>query len=235
MQTSLSRRDLLRTGALAAVSMAFPSLARAADVKKIPIGLELYSVRNELPNDFTGTIEAINGTLTIGGSLSNPSGGLLTAGQGAKILITGGMATNGGTIDLSGGTFDNNNHALSSTGEISGWGIFRTSALSNSGSVTFAAGTSSINGPVTNSSSGTIIVEDGSALFSGLVTNNGTFRVINGGTAIFAGGFSGAALHNEDIAAVFRCIKGTHRLKHHVKRHPYPRRRARIDVHQFPM
>src|SRR5579864_357044 len=60
MTTLTSRRQALRLGALAAVSVAFPSLTRAADpAKKIPIGLELYSVRNQLPKDFTGTIEAI--------------------------------------------------------------------------------------------------------------------------------------------------------------------------------
>jgi len=47
-------------GALAAAAMALPSWARAEEPrKKIPIGLELYSVRNLIPKDFTGTIEAI--------------------------------------------------------------------------------------------------------------------------------------------------------------------------------
>jgi sugar phosphate isomerase/epimerase len=59
MRTGFSRRDVLRSGAAAAVSMAIPSWVRSAEVKKLPIGLELYSVRNQLPADFTGTIEAI--------------------------------------------------------------------------------------------------------------------------------------------------------------------------------
>jgi sugar phosphate isomerase/epimerase len=59
MPACLSRRDVLRTGALAALSMAMPSVGRSAEVKKLPIGLELYSVRNELPHDFVGTIETI--------------------------------------------------------------------------------------------------------------------------------------------------------------------------------
>jgi len=60
MTTLTSRRQALRLGALAATAVAFPSLSGAADgAKKIPIGLELYSVRNQLPKDFTGTIETI--------------------------------------------------------------------------------------------------------------------------------------------------------------------------------
>jgi sugar phosphate isomerase/epimerase len=61
MPTQHSRRDVLRYSALAAGAMALPSMSLAEDApkKKIPIGLELYSVRNELPKDFTGVIEAI--------------------------------------------------------------------------------------------------------------------------------------------------------------------------------
>ena len=54
-----TRRDALKYGALAAAAAAFPSSLLAAGGKKIPIGLELYSVRNELPKDFTGVIAAI--------------------------------------------------------------------------------------------------------------------------------------------------------------------------------
>jgi len=54
-----SRRDALRYGALAAAAAAFPSFLHAAEGKKIPIGLELYSVRNELPKDFVGVINTI--------------------------------------------------------------------------------------------------------------------------------------------------------------------------------
>lgn len=55
------RQFLLTTTAIAAGLMAIPSLPVFADdaKKKIPIGLELYSVRNELPKDFTGVIEKI--------------------------------------------------------------------------------------------------------------------------------------------------------------------------------
>jgi sugar phosphate isomerase/epimerase len=57
-----TRRNFLRTTALtAAGAMAIPALPTFAEeaAKKIPIGLELYSVRAELPKDFSGVIEKI--------------------------------------------------------------------------------------------------------------------------------------------------------------------------------
>lgn len=57
-----SRRNFItKTAALAAGALAIPALPTFADEvkKKIPIGLELYSVRAELPKDFTGVIEKI--------------------------------------------------------------------------------------------------------------------------------------------------------------------------------
>lgn len=56
-----TRRDVLRFAALAAASAVVPAFAGAevSSHAKIPIGLELYSVRNQLPHDFTSVIEAI--------------------------------------------------------------------------------------------------------------------------------------------------------------------------------
>lgn len=62
MNQPISRRTFLRSTAVAtAGALAIPALpAWAAEAgKKIPIGLELYSVRAELPKDFTGVIEKI--------------------------------------------------------------------------------------------------------------------------------------------------------------------------------
>ncbi|HEV2971300.1 MAG TPA: hypothetical protein VGY55_15100 [Pirellulales bacterium] len=142
----------------------------------------------------TGTIEALGGTLSFGGTLTNSAAGLLTAGSGAKLLVTGGLAANAGIINLTGGTFDNNNHPLNNTGQISGWGIFRTGGmgLDNNGSITFTGGTTTINGPVTNENGKTITVAYNPAIFTGPVTNTGTgtFNVIDT-TVTFAGGSSG--------------------------------------------
>jgi sugar phosphate isomerase/epimerase len=63
MNQSISRRKFLGSAAVLAggafVVPALPAWAEEAAGKKIPIGLELYSVRAELPKDFTGVIEKI--------------------------------------------------------------------------------------------------------------------------------------------------------------------------------
>ena len=57
---STSRRQMLRLGTAAAAALALPSLGRGDETKKkIPIAVQLYSVRNLLPVDFVGTIEGI--------------------------------------------------------------------------------------------------------------------------------------------------------------------------------
>jgi sugar phosphate isomerase/epimerase len=62
MNQPISRRAFIRSTAVATagalVVPALPAWAEEAG-KKIPIGLELYSVRAELPKDFTGVIEKI--------------------------------------------------------------------------------------------------------------------------------------------------------------------------------
>ena len=52
-QDSISRRSLL------ALSAAAPFTSAAQQSKRMPIGLELYSVRNELKQDLMGTVSAV--------------------------------------------------------------------------------------------------------------------------------------------------------------------------------
>src|SRR5207248_11279465 len=60
MTNQFTRREMLRASVLTAAALALPRFSFAESAKKkIPIGLELYSVRNELPKDFVGVIEAI--------------------------------------------------------------------------------------------------------------------------------------------------------------------------------
>jgi sugar phosphate isomerase/epimerase len=59
MPNPFSRRDMLRLSAAAVAAAAMPGITWAAEKKKIPIALELYSVRKEMAKDFTGTIEAV--------------------------------------------------------------------------------------------------------------------------------------------------------------------------------
>ncbi len=60
---TVSRRSFLALVAAAPVAAAFPVprllSARPPESKQIPIGLELYSVRDELAKDLTGTVNAV--------------------------------------------------------------------------------------------------------------------------------------------------------------------------------
>lgn len=63
MSNPVTRRDFLKWGAAAgAVTLARPSAlfaADAQDAKRIPIGLQLYSVRDALGKDFEGTLKQV--------------------------------------------------------------------------------------------------------------------------------------------------------------------------------
>lgn len=57
----LSQRDFLKltgTAALAAIG-GIPACVRAAEGKKIPVGLQLYSVREQCQQDLVGTVKAV--------------------------------------------------------------------------------------------------------------------------------------------------------------------------------
>lgn len=60
MESFPTRRDILRLASLAAASLALPSFGRAEPpAKKIPIGLQLYSLRNQLKTDFEPVIRQV--------------------------------------------------------------------------------------------------------------------------------------------------------------------------------
>ena len=152
-------------------------------------GLGLVS--NSIANN--GTIEALGGTLSLNGALTNPAGGLIRVSFGDKVLAGAGLAANVGIINLNGGVFDNGAHALNNTGQISGWGILATggTGLDNNGNITFSGGLMIVNGDVTNESGRTITVAYNPAIFTGNVIDNagGTFHTTNT-TITFAGGFT---------------------------------------------
>ncbi|MBK8018419.1 MAG: hypothetical protein IPK20_17975 [Betaproteobacteria bacterium] len=61
----------------------------------------------------SGTLEAIVGTLSFSAlSNTNTATGTLVAGTGGKLLMTQGLATNAGLIQLGGGTYDNAGAAM---------------------------------------------------------------------------------------------------------------------------
>ena len=153
------------------------------------------NVGNSITN--TGIIEAIGGTLTLSGTVQNWANGLITAATGDKVLMVAGMATNQGVINLTGGTFDNNGFALANTNQISGYGAFRTGSLSNTGTMTFSGGESTIDGNVTNQSKGVVSVNDYPTLFTGSVTNYGVFTS-SSASATFAGAFVNDGVYSSD-------------------------------------
>ena len=60
MQNQVNRRDFLKWGAVAgAVALARPASLFAQDKKHIPVGLQLYSVRDALGKDFEGTLKQV--------------------------------------------------------------------------------------------------------------------------------------------------------------------------------
>jgi hypothetical protein len=157
------------------------------------------NVNNAVSNS-VGTIQAVSGTLSLSGALTNGSGGTLSTLSGAKLLVSSGLATNGGTIQLSGGTYDNGGAAMSNNGTISGYGTLNTGGLTNNANVQLTTGTTLVNGNVTGTSgSSTILSGSGSATFYGNVDiqSGATLRVSNGSVATFF------ATVNEETGSIF--------------------------------
>ena len=145
----------------------------------------------------SGTIEAIDGTLTMASAVNNISGATMAAGSGAKLVARSGMSANEGLISLTGGTFDSNNHTIINNSRISGYGTVRTGGLTNTGNILLAGGSSTVDGEVTNSSTGTIEVAYGHAIFNDAVTNNGLFKTTEASVS-FAAAFTNNGTYFSD-------------------------------------
>ena len=151
-------------------------------------------VNNAVNN--TGTIELIEGTLTLSGSLQNAAGGLLAVDSGSKLFVSSGLAANLGTINLTGGVFDNNGFALSNSAVISGYGTFRTGGLTNYSAVIFTGGASTVNGPVANAGdidlggTSTMVVNNGAGVLaqSSGTLEMGTGASLSAGSVAITGG-----------------------------------------------
>ncbi len=143
---------------------------------------------NNVISNTGGTVEAVGGTLVMN-AVTSSSNGLLAASVGNKLLFTAGLSINGGTMSLAGGTFDNGGHVISNTGQISGYGIFRSGGLTNNGEITFAGGTSTVNGNVVNAVGKKAQVRYAPAVFTGNFTNNGIFKS-TGASVTFTGIYS---------------------------------------------
>jgi len=142
----------------------------------------------------SGTLEAIGGTLSFSAlSNTNTATGTLLAGAGGKLLMTQGLATNAGLIQLDGGTYDNGGAAMANTGRIVGQGNLRSSTITNGNQIAFSFGPSDIAAPITNQAGAKLIVSNGAQVtFTSAVTNAGELRVSAGGAANFFALVSGA-------------------------------------------
>jgi hypothetical protein len=112
------------------------------------------------------------------------------------------MATNGGLLSLTGGTFDNGNHPITNNGSITGFGTLRTGGLTNVGSVTLTGGVTTVNGDVVNQVGHQIQASGSPVTFSGNVVNNGTFKSTNA-LLTFTGTYTENGLFSSDPADNF--------------------------------
>lgn len=166
------------------------------------------SIGNNIHNQ--GVIEARNGTLTLGGTITNAVGGQISAGTGNKVLVTGNMASNAGLINLAGGSFSTNGQTLSNNGHIVGYGVVSTGGLSNTGNMTLTGGTTTVNGNVTNGASGKIEIAHNPAIFTGDVVNNGVFKLTNTNVT-FAGTYTenGAFISDPSVSNFTNMVIGS--------------------------
>jgi fibronectin-binding autotransporter adhesin len=131
----------------------------------------------------TGVVRASGGELdlTAAGN-TNGATGSIQAATGNSILMLPGLTTNAGTIALTGGAFDNNNHSLANSGIINGYGTLRTGGLTNTGKLNVGEGNLDVFGNITNN--GTIGIQGGrSVYFFGNENGAGSFTGV--GAAVF--------------------------------------------------
>ena len=142
----------------------------------------------------SGEIVASGGTLLLTGALTNLGIGSFGCPDSGALELT--MSGNAGLINLSGGSFDDTS-VLSNTGQISGFGNFRTGGLTNNGSVTFTGGFTTVQGSVVNSPGKQIKIAYDPALFTGNVTNNGVVKTTST-TVTFSGTYTEAGTFISD-------------------------------------
>lgn len=150
-------------------------------------------INSDISNiDPIGVIEAQGGTLTLAGRIVSPNAGVLSVGSGAKLLVSQGLASNAGQIQLAGGSFDNNGRALTNaaTGVISGFGSLRAGTLSNQGQIFLSGGGSALRADVVAQAGSAIIISglSNTTFYGTLEVKDGAeLRVSEGSAATFAG------------------------------------------------
>ncbi len=152
----------------------------------------LGKITSDISNiDPIAVIEAQGGTLTLAGRIVSPNGGTLAAGSGAKLLISQGLASNAGQIQLSGGTLDNNGKVMvnEAGASINGFGTLRSGTLTNQGQIFLSGGTSALRADIVAGSGSQIILSglSNTTFYGKLEVQNGAeLRVSEGSVATFA-------------------------------------------------
>jgi hypothetical protein len=149
-----------------------------------------------------GAIQPTGGQLVLAGAgNTNTAAGQIQITGGNTLFVSQGLATNAGTIALSGGIFDNNNQPLTNNAAISGNGTIRTGGLTNSasGTISLSDVASSVLGTVANS--GHINITSNTTTFYNAVTNNaGGVMKITTGTSRFLSTFTNNGTFSSDPA-----------------------------------
>jgi hypothetical protein len=145
----------------------------------------------------SGQVEAVSGILSLNGAVTNTTSGQLSVGSGSKLYLSQGLAVNMGKVSLMGGVMDNGGHAMSNQGQITGYGVLRSGGLINNSMVLLSGATSTVDGDVTNTSSGSIEVANGHATFNDDVVNDGVFKTTNASVS-FAGNFTNNGTYFSD-------------------------------------
>jgi fibronectin-binding autotransporter adhesin len=160
----------------------------------------------------TGVVRASSGELILGGAgNTNGTSAQIQATTGGTVFFSQGLATNSGTIALTGGAFDNNNHAISnaSGAYINGQGVFRSGGLTNNGFMNIG-GSFGVFGPVINPVNGSINATGaGLNAFYGSVTNSGSIGVSPGASVTFFNSFSGTNPVNNSGTVTFNAISSS--------------------------
>jgi fibronectin-binding autotransporter adhesin len=157
----------------------------------------------------TGVIRATGGELDLAGTgNTNASAAQIQAGTGNTVVVLQGLATNSGTIALSGGTFDNNSRPITNdaTGFVIGSGTFRSGGLTNNGTVRFADNPASVYGSVTTAGAGSVVnlINNTTTFYAPVTIAADSSLVANNATARFLAGFTGSVtsgLANNGAAA----------------------------------
>lgn len=152
----------------------------------------LGKITSDISNiDPIAVIEAQGGTLTLAGRIVSPNGGTLIAGSGAKLLISQGLASNAGQIQLSGGTLDNNGKVMvnEAGASINGFGTLRSGTLTNKGQIFLSGGTSTLRADIVAGAGSQIILSglSNSTFYGKVELDAGAeLRVTEGSVATFA-------------------------------------------------